>query len=46
VKGLAKVIQRTSGALDVERIRRDFPILERMSHGKRIVYLDSANTSQ
>ena len=33
-------------AIDVERIRKDFPILERLSHGKRIVYLDSANTSQ
>jgi cysteine desulfurase/selenocysteine lyase len=32
--------------LDVDRIRKDFPILERTSHGKPIVYLDSANTSQ
>lgn len=32
--------------LDVERVRKDFPILERTSHGKRLVYLDSANTSQ
>jgi cysteine desulfurase / selenocysteine lyase len=32
--------------LDVERIRADFPILERRTHGKRLVYLDSANTSQ
>src|SRR5689334_11829850 len=32
--------------LDVERIRRDFPILEREDHGHRIVYLDSAATSQ
>jgi cysteine desulfurase/selenocysteine lyase len=36
----------SSKALDVERIRRDFPILERTAHGKRLVYLDSANTSQ
>jgi cysteine desulfurase / selenocysteine lyase len=34
------------GTLDVERIRKDFPILERTSHGKPLVYLDSANTSQ
>jgi cysteine desulfurase/selenocysteine lyase len=33
-------------ALDVDAIRRDFPILERTSHGKPLVYLDSANTSQ
>jgi len=36
-------------ALDVERIRKDFPILERMvglDGDRRMVYLDSANTSQ
>ncbi len=32
--------------LDVERIRADFPILTQMVHGKRVVYLDSAATSQ
>ena len=32
--------------LDVERVRKDFPILEREVHGRRLVYLDSANTSQ
>jgi cysteine desulfurase / selenocysteine lyase len=31
---------------DVGRIKEDFPILRRTSHGKRLVYLDSANTSQ
>src|SRR5947209_6029882 len=43
---MAKVIERTPRALDVDRIRKDFPILERTTHGKRLVYLDSANTSQ
>ena len=33
-------------AFDVQRIRRDFPILAERSHGKPLVYLDSANTSQ
>ncbi len=33
-------------ALDVARIKKDFPILEREVHGGRLVYLDSANTSQ
>ncbi len=33
-------------ALDVEAIRKDFPILELEAHGKPIVYLDSAATSQ
>ena len=32
--------------LDVTRVRKDFPILEREVHGKRLVYLDSAATSQ
>ena len=32
--------------LDVERIRADFPILGREVNGRRLVYLDSGNTSQ
>ena len=35
-----------SGSLDVARIRKDFPILDRVVRGQRLVYLDSANTSQ
>ena len=35
-----------SSPLDVERIRADFPLLSRTVHGKPIVYLDSAATSQ
>ena len=31
---------------DVERIRADFPILERLVYGKPLVYLDNAATSQ
>ena len=31
---------------DAEKIRREFPILEREIHGKPLVYLDSAATSQ
>ena len=31
---------------DVARIRADFPILNERVHGKPLVYLDSANTSQ
>ncbi|MEN3273029.1 MAG: cysteine desulfurase / selenocysteine lyase [Actinomycetota bacterium] len=33
-------------SLDVEAIRKDFPILAREVHGVPLVYLDSANTSQ
>lgn len=32
--------------LDVSVIRKDFPVLERCVHGRRLVYLDSAATSQ
>ncbi|MDE3204155.1 MAG: SufS family cysteine desulfurase [Acidobacteriota bacterium] len=33
-------------ALDVATIKKDFPILERTVHDKRLVYLDSAASSQ
>ena len=35
-----------TAGLDVARIKADFPILKRQVHGKRLVYLDSAATSQ
>lgn len=36
-----------SGFLDNESIRKDFPVLDRVLHdGKKLVYLDSAATSQ
>jgi cysteine desulfurase / selenocysteine lyase len=37
---------RQAGRFDVTRIRADFPILRELIHGKPLVYLDSANTSQ
>ena len=33
-------------AYDVERLRAEFPILSRTVHGKPLVYLDNANTTQ
>ncbi len=33
-------------AIDVERVRSDFPILQRKVRGKRLVYLDNAATTQ
>src|SRR3954451_15368900 len=33
-------------ALNTEVVKKDFPILERRVHGKRLVYLDSASSSQ
>ena len=32
--------------MDVDKIRKDFPILERKIYGKNLVYLDNAATSQ
>jgi len=40
------VTERRVGTIDVDSVRADFPILGRTPHGKQIVYLDSANTSQ
>jgi cysteine desulfurase/selenocysteine lyase len=41
---MAKVIE--SRALDVERIKAEFPLLQQDFHGRRLVYLDSAATTQ
>ena len=35
-----------SASLDVERVRRDFPILAQTVHGKPLVYLDNAASAQ
>ena len=35
-----------NAGLDVARIKKDFPILDREINGTRLVYLDSAATSQ
>jgi len=37
---------QSSGLLDVDRIRGDFPILQREFDGEQLVYLDNAATSQ
>jgi cysteine desulfurase/selenocysteine lyase len=36
----------TGGGFDVQRVRRDFPILDRTVNGKPLVYLDNAATAQ
>lgn len=38
--------QELSGGFDVQKLRSDFPILETKVHGKPLVYLDNAATSQ
>jgi cysteine desulfurase/selenocysteine lyase len=37
---------RTPDALDVEAVRREFPVLRTTVHGKPLVYLDSAASAQ
>jgi cysteine desulfurase/selenocysteine lyase len=37
---------KATAGYDVERVRRDFPILARQVHGKPLVFLDSAASSQ
>lgn len=37
---------RTATPFDVERVRRDFPILSQQVNGKPLVYLDNAATAQ
>src|SRR2546425_853142 len=41
-----RALMTTDTDLDVERIRKDFPALGQEIHGKRLVYLDNAATSQ
>ena len=42
----ARASDGTAMSFDVERVRRDFPILDRKVHGKPLVYLDNAATAQ
>ena len=46
MSSLAPVREQAAPALDVEALRRDFPILSRRVHGKPLVYLDNAATTQ
>ena len=46
VRGAAYAENRYTGIMDIESIRRDFPILGREVYGKPLVYLDNAATTQ
>jgi len=39
-------VRAAAGDLDVQKLRRDFPILRQRVHGRTLVYLDNAATSQ
>ncbi|MBI4308093.1 MAG: cysteine desulfurase [Chloroflexi bacterium] len=41
-----RVAERATGAFDVAGIREDFPILKQQVHGRPLVYLDNAATTQ
>jgi cysteine desulfurase / selenocysteine lyase len=45
-KRLPTEFHDAAARLDVEMVRRDFPILRRKTYGKTLVYLDNAATSQ
>ncbi len=44
--GALRLGEQEPAALDVERVRRDFPALGQTVHGKPLVYLDSAASAQ
>jgi cysteine desulfurase/selenocysteine lyase len=46
VHQLSPIAHKATDGIDVDKVRRDFPILRRSIHGKRLVYLDNAATSQ
>lgn len=43
---MTRVTSDAAAALDVKRLREDFPILERTVRGRPLVYLDNAATTQ
>jgi cysteine desulfurase / selenocysteine lyase len=43
---MSTLTSAVSAGLDVARIREDFPVLKQTIHGKPLVYLDNAATSQ
>ena len=46
LEGTRQKQAETPSRFDVAKVRADFPILSELVHGKPLVYLDSANTSQ
>jgi len=46
IEQLVPIRPKAPDVWDVERIRKDFPVLGQMVHGKPLVYLDNAASSQ
>ncbi len=45
-ESLDVALETAGGFFDVDRVRRDFPILKRRIYGKPLIYFDNAATSQ
>lgn len=45
VRQMTPDVSESLGSLDVETLRKDFPLLARTVHGRPLVYLDSASSS-
>jgi cysteine desulfurase / selenocysteine lyase len=43
---IASAVHKTDAATDLSHLRADFPVLHQQVHGKPLVYLDNAATSQ
>ncbi|MFQ5716992.1 MAG: cysteine desulfurase CsdA, partial [Nitrospinales bacterium] len=41
-----QTLPETKSLVDVDKIRKDFPVLSKTIHGKPLVYLDNAATTQ
>jgi cysteine desulfurase/selenocysteine lyase len=46
IEAVAPENRRALLAYDVQKVREEFPILKQLIHGKPLVYLDNANTTQ
>ena len=46
IEQLVPIKPKAPDTWDVERIRKDFPVLSQIVHGNRLVYLDNAASSQ
>src|ERR1035438_4560348 len=43
---MSALVSTVQAGFDVEKVREDFPVLRQKVHGKPLVYLDNAATSQ
>src|SRR5664280_2954694 len=46
INSMSALVSTVEAGFDVEKVREDFPVLKQKVHGKPLVYLDNAATSQ